>query len=109
MSFYPLCHLLVLCLTLHHDFSQLAYLPDRRKENMADDNARSTASEHFKEPRAGTSSLDEMTKDRKKNKSRGGMLGWLKLKVSSTLLRTILFKIIRNILHVNHFRLLRQI
>lgn len=52
---------------------------------MADDNARSTASEHFREPRdGGTSGLDEMTKDRKKNKTRG-MLGWLKMKVSSTL------------------------
>lgn len=66
-------------------FPQLAYLPDRRRENMADDNARSTVSEHSREPRdGGTSGLDEMTKDRKKNKTRGGMLGWLKLKVSST-------------------------
>ncbi|CAH2033555.1 unnamed protein product [Thlaspi arvense] len=66
-----------------HTFGEdeLAYLPDRRRENMADDDARSTVTEHFKEPRDGTSSLDEMTKDRKKNKSRG-MLGWLKLKKS---------------------------
>lgn len=53
---------------------------------MADDNARSAVSEHSREPRdGGTSGLDEMTKDRKKNKTRGGMLGWLKLKVSSSL------------------------
>ncbi|KAF8046714.1 hypothetical protein N665_3482s0002 [Sinapis alba] len=68
-----------------HTFGEdeLAYLPDRRRENMADDNARSTASEHFREPRdGGTSGLDEMTKDRKKNKTRG-MLGWLKMKNST--------------------------
>ncbi|CAH8354559.1 unnamed protein product [Eruca vesicaria subsp. sativa] len=68
-----------------HTFGEdeLAYLPDRRRENMADENARSTVSEQFREPRdGGTSSLDEMTKDRKKNKTRGGMLGWLKLKKS---------------------------
>lgn len=65
-------------------FLQLAYLPDRRRENMADDGAVSTVSEHLKEPRDGNSSLDEMTKDRKRNKTRG-MLGWLKLKVGSNL------------------------
>ncbi|KAJ0257563.1 Kinesin-like protein KIN-7C [Hirschfeldia incana] len=68
-----------------HTFGEdeLAYLPDRRRENMADDNARSTVSEHFREPRdGGTSSQEEMTKDRKRNKTRGGMLGWLKLKKS---------------------------
>ncbi|KFK44282.1 hypothetical protein AALP_AA1G238000 [Arabis alpina] len=66
-----------------HTFGEdeLAYLPDRRRENMADDDTRSIVSEHFKEPRDGTSSLDEITKDRKKNKARG-MLGWLKLKKS---------------------------
>ncbi|VVA92096.1 unnamed protein product [Arabis nemorensis] len=66
-----------------HTFGEdeLAYLPDRRRENMADDDARSIVSEHFKETRDGTSSLDEITKDRKKNKARG-MLGWLKLKKS---------------------------
>lgn len=68
-------------------FLQLAYLPDRRRENMADDDAVSTVSEHFKESRDGTTSLDEMTKDRKKNKARG-MLGWLKSKVSYTLPRS---------------------
>ncbi|KAG2303520.1 hypothetical protein Bca4012_062267 [Brassica carinata] len=68
-----------------HTFGEdeLAYLPDRRRENMADDNARSTVPERLREPRdGGTSSLDEMTKDRKKNKTRGGMLGWLKMKKS---------------------------
>ncbi|CAA7047846.1 unnamed protein product [Microthlaspi erraticum] len=64
-----------------HTFGEdeLAYLPDRRRENMPDDDAVSTVSEHLKESRDGTTSLDEMTKDRKKNKARG-MLGWLKLK-----------------------------
>ncbi|XP_023644849.1 kinesin-like protein KIN-7C, mitochondrial isoform X1 [Capsella rubella] len=60
---------------------ELAYLPDRRRENMADDGAASTVSEHLKEPGDGSSSLDEMTKDKKRNKGRG-MLGWLKLKKS---------------------------
>ncbi|KAL1196194.1 Kinesin-like protein KIN-7C [Cardamine amara subsp. amara] len=60
---------------------ELAYLPDRRRENMADDGAGSTVPEHLKEPRDGNSSLDEISKDRKKNKTRG-MLGWLKLKKS---------------------------
>ncbi|ESQ34622.1 hypothetical protein EUTSA_v10006746mg [Eutrema salsugineum] len=66
-----------------HTFGEdeLAYLPDRRRENNADDDAKSTVTENFKEPRDGTSSLDEMTKDRKKTKARG-MLGWLKLKKS---------------------------
>ncbi|KAF8082485.1 hypothetical protein N665_0824s0032 [Sinapis alba] len=75
-----------------HTFGEdeLAYLPDRRRENMADDNARSTASEHFREPRdGGTSGLDEMTKDRKKNKTRG-MLGWLKMKKSDGVAGTLL-------------------
>lgn len=53
---------------------------------MADDGAGSTVSEHLKEPRDGnSSSVDEMTKDRKRNKTRG-MLGWLKMKVGSNLL-----------------------
>ncbi|CAN7042688.1 unnamed protein product [Brassica oleracea var. botrytis] len=76
-----------------HTFGEeeLAYLPDRRRENMADDNARSTVSEHSREPRdGGTSGLDEMTKDRKKNKTRGGMLGWLKLKKSDGVAGTLL-------------------
>ncbi|KAG7597862.1 Kinesin motor domain [Arabidopsis suecica] len=67
---------------------ELAYLPDRRRENMADDGAVSTVSEHLKEPRDGNSSLDEMTKDRKKNKTRG-MLGWLKLKKSDGVAGTL--------------------
>lgn len=76
-----------------HTFGEeeLAYLPDRRRENMADDNARSAVSEHSREPRdGGTSGLDEMTKDRKKNKTRGGMLGWLKLKKSDGVAGTLL-------------------
>jgi centromeric protein E len=67
---------------------ELAYLPDRRRENMADDGAVSTVSEHLKEPRDGNSSLDEMTKDRRKNKTRG-MLGWLKLKKSDGVAGTL--------------------
>uniref|UniRef100_A0A1J3FZN3 Kinesin-like protein n=1 Tax=Noccaea caerulescens TaxID=107243 RepID=A0A1J3FZN3_NOCCA len=73
-----------------HTFGEdeLAYLPDRRRENMADDDAVSTVSEHFKESRDGTTSLDEMSKDRKKNKARG-MLGWLKSKKSDGVAGTL--------------------
>ncbi|CAN8304536.1 unnamed protein product [Cochlearia groenlandica] len=74
-----------------HTFGEdeLAYLPDRRRPNMADDDADSAVVEQFKEPRDGTGSLDEMTKERKKNKTRG-MLGWLKLKKSDGTAGTLL-------------------
>ncbi|XP_010498629.1 PREDICTED: kinesin-like protein KIN-7C, mitochondrial isoform X2 [Camelina sativa] len=68
---------------------ELAYLPDRRRENMTDDGAGSTVSENLKEPRDGNSSMDEMTKDKKRNKTRG-MLGWLKMKKSDGLAGTLL-------------------
>lgn len=61
---------------------QLAYLPDRKREYIIDDDAGSCASELSVEGRDDVTHLDELVKDYKRNKRRG-MLGWFKLKVSN--------------------------
>lgn len=61
---------------------QLAYLPDKKREYLVDDDAGSYASEISVEGRDEITNLDELVKDYKRNKKRG-MLGWFKLKVSS--------------------------
>lgn len=61
---------------------QLAYLPDRKREYMIDDDTGSHASELSLEERGDVTNIDELVKDYKSNRKRG-MLGWFKLRVSS--------------------------
>lgn len=70
---------------LNDPFSmQLAYLPDKKREYVIDDDALSYASELSVEGRDDVTNLDELVKDYKRNRRRG-MLGWFKLKVSAHL------------------------
>ncbi|CAL8997106.1 unnamed protein product [Prunus brigantina] len=64
-----------------HSFGEdeLAYLPDKKREYLVDDDAGSYASELSVEGRDEITNLDELVKDYKRNKRRG-MLGWFKLK-----------------------------
>ncbi|KAJ0976854.1 hypothetical protein J5N97_012328 [Dioscorea zingiberensis] len=64
-----------------HSFceDELAYLPDRKREYMIDDDDASVDSEFSAEARTDQSSLDESIKFDRKNRMRG-MLGWFKLK-----------------------------
>jgi centromeric protein E len=55
---------------------QLAYLPDRKREYVIDDDALSM------EGKGDVTNIDELVKDYKRNRRRG-MLGWFKLRVSS--------------------------
>lgn len=64
------------------DDAQLAYLPDRKREYMIDDDAGSYVSELSSEARDDITNLDELVKDFKKSKRRG-MLGWFKMRVRS--------------------------
>lgn len=61
---------------------QLAYLPDRKRELMIDDDAGSIDSEISSYGRSEVTDLDELKDDYKRNRKRG-MLGWFKLKVNS--------------------------
>lgn len=71
-------------LTIDSFFMQLAYLPDKKREYVVDDDAQSYASELSVEGRDDVTNLDEVVKDYKRNRRRG-MLGWFKLKVSTHL------------------------
>ncbi|XP_050365006.1 kinesin-like protein KIN-7C, mitochondrial [Argentina anserina] len=64
-----------------HSFGEdeLAYLPDKKREYVIDDDALSYASEISVEGRDEVTNLDELVKDYKRNRRRG-MLGWFKLK-----------------------------
>lgn len=64
-----------------HSFGEdeLAYLPDRKREYMTEEDAGSYASELSVEGRDEITNLDELVKDFKRNRRRG-MLGWFKLK-----------------------------
>ncbi|KAK7275622.1 hypothetical protein RIF29_16742 [Crotalaria pallida] len=61
-----------------HSFGEdeLAYLPDRKRESLVDDDTGSYASVDEKDD---VTNIDELVKDYKRNKRRG-MLGWLKLR-----------------------------
>ncbi|XP_054788466.1 kinesin-like protein KIN-7C, mitochondrial [Prosopis cineraria] len=63
-----------------HSFGEdeLAYLPDRKRDNLIDDDPGSHASEPSVEGKDDVN-LDELMKDYKRNKRRG-MLGWFKLR-----------------------------
>lgn len=60
---------------------QLAYLPDRKRESLIDDDDGSIDSEISVDGRSGATNLDELVRDYKRNRRRG-MLGWFKLKVN---------------------------
>lgn len=60
---------------------QLAYLPDKKREYMIDDDVGSLDSE-LSEGISDAIHLDDPVKDDKRNRRRG-MLGWFKLRVSS--------------------------
>ncbi|KAI0496110.1 hypothetical protein KFK09_022417 [Dendrobium nobile] len=64
-----------------HSFGEdeLAYLPDRKREYIIDDDVGSIDSELSGEGRFGINCLDDNLKFEKKNRRRG-MLGWFKLK-----------------------------
>ncbi|XP_043719861.1 kinesin-like protein KIN-7E, chloroplastic [Telopea speciosissima] len=64
-----------------HSFGEdeLAYLPDRKREYMLDDDTVSLDSEFSAEGRCDFSNLDELAKDDRKSRRRG-MLGWFKLR-----------------------------
>ncbi|KAF9608983.1 hypothetical protein IFM89_012322 [Coptis chinensis] len=66
-----------------HSFGEdeLAYLPNRKREYMIDDDAGSLDSEFSVEGRCDFTSLDEFAKDDKRNRKRG-MLSWFKLRRS---------------------------
>ncbi|KAF3658888.1 hypothetical protein T459_16857 [Capsicum annuum] len=64
-----------------HSFGEdeLAYLPDRKREYMIDEDVGSIDSEKSADGREGVINLDELVKDFRRNRKRG-MLGWFKLK-----------------------------
>ncbi|CAI9764020.1 unnamed protein product [Fraxinus pennsylvanica] len=64
-----------------HSFGEdeLAYLPDKKREYMIDDDAGSIDSEISMDGRGDLTNLDEVVKDYKRNRRRG-MLGWFKVK-----------------------------
>ncbi|KAG5601212.1 hypothetical protein H5410_032582 [Solanum commersonii] len=66
---------------------QLAYLPDRKREYMIDEDAGSIDSEISADGREGVINLDELVKDFRRNRKRG-MLGWFKLKKPENLIRS---------------------
>ncbi|CAN1176128.1 Kinesin-like protein KIN-7E, chloroplastic [Linum perenne] len=64
-----------------HSFGEdeLAYLPDRKRDYIVEDDAGSYASELSADGRDDIASLDDLVKDYRKSRRRG-MLGWFKLK-----------------------------
>ncbi|KAK9096088.1 hypothetical protein Sjap_021585 [Stephania japonica] len=64
-----------------HSFGEdeLAYLPDRKREYITDDDASIFGSEFSADGKCDLHNLDDFINDKKKNKKRG-MLGWLKLR-----------------------------
>ncbi|KAF5182587.1 Kinesin-like protein kin-7e protein [Thalictrum thalictroides] len=62
-----------------HSFGEdeLAYLPDRKREYLIDEDAASLDSEFSLEGRYDTTSIDDLVKDDKRNRKRG-MLSWFK-------------------------------
>ncbi|KAI6690935.1 hypothetical protein NL676_027763 [Syzygium grande] len=64
-----------------HSFGEdeLAYLPDRKREYIIDDDAGSYASEFPHDGKEDVINLDELVNDYKRNRKRG-MLGWFKVR-----------------------------
>ncbi|KAL6965592.1 hypothetical protein U1Q18_036647 [Sarracenia purpurea var. burkii] len=48
---------------------QLAYLPDRKRDHMTDDDARSHLSEISTDGRSDVANVDELVKDYKRNRN----------------------------------------
>ncbi|XP_065881166.1 kinesin-like protein KIN-7C, mitochondrial [Euphorbia lathyris] len=71
-----------------HSFGEdeLAYLPDRKREHMLEEDAGSYASE-LSSDRGDDTNLDELMKDYKRNRRRG-MLGWFKLRKPENLVKS---------------------
>ncbi|KAJ4838363.1 Kinesin-like protein KIN-7E [Turnera subulata] len=69
-----------------HSFGEdeLAYLPDRKRDYMSEEDAVTYTSELSTEGKDDVTSLDELVKEYKRNKRRG-VLGWFKLKKPGTL------------------------
>ncbi|XP_048130623.1 kinesin-like protein KIN-7C, mitochondrial isoform X2 [Rhodamnia argentea] len=69
-----------------HSFGEdeLAYLPDRKREYMINDDAGSYASEFPLDGKEDVMNLDELVNDYKRNKKRG-MLGWFKVRKPESL------------------------
>ncbi|XP_048227360.1 kinesin-like protein KIN-7C, mitochondrial isoform X2 [Ricinus communis] len=72
-----------------HSFGEdeLAYLPDRKREYVAEEDAGSYASELSADLGDDINNLDELVKDYKRNRRRG-MLGWFKLRKPENLARS---------------------
>lgn len=72
-----------------HSFGEdeLAYLPDRKREYMTEEDVGSHASELSAERGDDITNLDELVNDYKRNRRRG-MLGWFKLRKPENLLRS---------------------
>ncbi|KAL7246234.1 hypothetical protein ACSBR2_001374 [Camellia fascicularis] len=70
-----------------HSFGEdeLAYLPDRKREYMIDDDAGSHVSEISADGGSDVANLDDLVKDYRRNRRRG-MLGWFKLKKPENLI-----------------------
>ncbi|XP_021896522.1 kinesin-like protein KIN-7E, chloroplastic [Carica papaya] len=70
-----------------HSFGEdeLAYLPDRKREYVVEDDAGSYVSGLSAEGRDDITNIDELVKDFKRNRRRG-MLGWFKLKKPDNLI-----------------------
>ncbi|KAL3634777.1 Kinesin-like protein KIN-7E [Castilleja foliolosa] len=68
-----------------HSFGEdeLAYLPDRKRESLIDDDAGNIDSEGSADGRRDATNLDDTVIDYKRNRGRG-MLGWFKLKNSTS-------------------------
>ncbi|XP_073019652.1 kinesin-like protein KIN-7C, mitochondrial [Primulina eburnea] len=64
-----------------HSFGEdeLAYLPDRKRDCLIDDDAGSIGSEFYSDGRTDVTNLDELVRDYRSNRRRG-MLSWFKLK-----------------------------
>ncbi|XP_056164584.1 kinesin-like protein KIN-7E, chloroplastic isoform X2 [Syzygium oleosum] len=69
-----------------HSFGEdeLAYLPDRKREYIIDDDAGSYASEFPHDGKEDVINLDELVNDYKRNRKRG-MLGWFKVRKPESL------------------------
>ncbi|XP_055960089.1 kinesin-like protein KIN-7C, mitochondrial isoform X2 [Mercurialis annua] len=72
-----------------HSFGEdeLVYLPDRKREYMAEEDAASCASELSTDTRDDINNLDDLVKDYRSNRKHG-MLGWFKLRKPENLMRS---------------------
>ena len=91
--------------------TQLAYLSNRKKEYMVEEDIESYASfEFLTDIGDDVTNLDELVKDYKRNRRRG-MLGWFKLRVSHILSKLpFCIAVIENWTHfVSHILVVKKI